>query len=251
MDLTPSIISFDFQPDRLVKTPRGVVFFDSGSRQLGLWASDSVEIRTSFGSHGSDLFDPVDITGSQLDIFVLDQSAHKIIQFDAALNFIQDISLDDETIYPSQMAMDTRRNFYLYSTETNEIRHSGGLSGQLNLFLDLSSNMDGGTCVSDMAINQRDELALLMSCKAQVHIHARSGRLTRRYSVAVNEPIRILPINQSWIVVDEEGMIQVLGSNPIQLPLEDQIVKDAIVVNNMVWVLSDKGITIYDLVTSL
>ena len=69
--------------------------------------------------------------------------------------------------------------------------------------------------------------------------------------MAVNEPIRILPINQSWIVVDEEGMIQVLGSNPIQLPLEDQIVKDAVVVNNMVWVLSDKGITIYDLVTSL
>ncbi len=244
MDLTPSIISSDFQPDRLVKTPRGVVFFDSESRQLGLWASESVEIKTSFGSHGSDLFDPVDITGSQLDIFVLDQSAHKIIQFDAALNF-------NETIYPSQMAMDTRRNFYLYSTETNEIRHSGGLSGRLNLFLDLSSNMDGGTCVSDMAMNQRDELALLLSCKAQVHIHARSGRLTRRYSVAVNEPIRILPINQSWIVVDEEGMIQVLGSNPIQLPLEDQIVKDAVVVNNMVWVLSDKGITIYDLVTSL
>lgn len=249
MDLTPSIISSDFQPDRLVKTPTGVVFFDSRSRQLGLWASDSVEIKTSFGSHGSDLFDPVDIIASQLDVFVLDQSAHKIVQFDTELNFIQDIALEDETIYPTHMALDSRRNFYLYSPETNEIRHSGGLSGRLNLFLDLSRDMEGGTCVSDMSMNQRDELALLISCQKMVNIHARSGRLIRRYGLAVNDPIRMLPINQSWMVVNEEGMIQVLGNKPIQLPVEDQIVKDAIVVNDMVWVLSNKGITIYDVVT--
>ena len=250
MDLTQSIISSDFQPDRLVKTPSGVVFFDSKNRQLGLWVSDSIEIKSSFGSHGSDLFDPVDLMANQLDVFVLDQSAHKIGRFDAALNFIQDISLDNEAIYPSQMTMDSRRNMYIYSPETDEILHSQGLSGQLNLFLDLGRDMDGSPCVFDMRMNKRDELALLMPCQNQVNIHARSGRLIRRFATFVENPIRILPFKQFWLVINQKGMIQVLGSERIQLPMDGQTIMDAIVVNNMVWVLSDKGIIIYDVVTT-
>ncbi len=248
MDLTESIISSDFQPDRLVKTPGGVVFFDSENRNLGLWASDSVEIKTSFGSHGSDLFDPVDVVANQLDVFVLDQSAHKMVQFDAALNFIQDIPFNIESMYPSQMAMDSRRNFYIFSPETDEIYHSAGLSGQFNLYLDLSRGLVGAACVSDMVINHRDELALMMPCNESVNIHARSGRLIRRYALSISDPIRILPLKQSWVAVNEKGMIQTLGSEPFQLPLNGQRIRDAIIVNNMMWVLSDKGITIYDLV---
>lgn len=246
MDLTPSIISSEFHPDRLVKTPGGVVFFDSENRQLGLWEADSIQIKSSFGSYGSDLFDPVDVTANQLDVFVLDQTGHKIVQYDASLNFLQDIPLEDETIYPSQMAIDSRRNLYIYSPETDEIRHSQGLSGRLNLFLDMSRDMDGAACVSDMNINHRDELALLMPCKAQMNVHARSGRLIRRYPISIDDPIRILTLDQSWLAVSNKGMIQILGHSPIQLPMEGQEVKDAIVVNNMVWILSDKAIMIYD-----
>ena len=246
--MTQTIISSNFHPDRLVKTPGGVVLFDSENRQLGIWESDSVNIKSSFGSYGSDLFDPVDLVSSQLDVFVLDQSFHKISQFDAELNFIQDIPLDYTAIYPSQMAIDSRRNIYIYSPETYEIFHSQGLSGELKVFLDLNGETSGNPCGTDMALNQRDELALLMSCNKMVNIYARSGRLIRRFSIPMDDAIRILPLNRSWLIINQKGEMQVLDGNMIKLPMVGQSVKDVIVVDGMVWVLGGTALMIYDVV---
>lgn len=251
LDLTQSIITSKFQPDRLIKVPSGVVFLDTKSRQLGIWQADSVEIKSSYGSSESDLFEPVDITVNQLDVFILEQSTSKIARFDASLNFIQDIVIGNQRIYPSHMALDSRRNIFILSPETDEIFYSKNYSSNFNLFLDLSAELNEISCIKDMAINTKNELAVLMLCKDWVGIYSESGRIISRHRIKIDEPFLILYSMQNWLTLNAKGSIQILGKEPIQLVTDGQQVKDAIIENKMLWIMSEKAIVIYDLASLL
>ena len=102
-----------------------------------------------------------------------------------------------------------------------------------------------------MAINTKNELAVLMLCKDWVGIYSESGRIISRHRIKIDEPFLILYSMQNWLTLNAKGSIQILGKEPIQLVTDGQQVKDAIIENKMLWIMSEKAIVIYDLASLL
>ena len=232
----------------MAKSPQGIAFMDSEQRRIGLWSADSIDIRGGFGTEQGGLFDPVDMISDQLDIFILDQTENRLSRFDAQFNFISSFDIEfEDVLYPTKLAMDSRRNFYIYSAETHSIYKSSGISGEMSQFLDLNTATGLDHCVSDLTFNRVDDFALLYSCNPTVHLYARSGKLIRRFSIDIPNPFIILSFGSLWLIINEMGQLQLLGKNPIQLPIGSATILDAIINDGMLLVLTDSTLIIYEI----
>ena len=235
-----------------MKSPLGIIFLDSERRRVGLWTKDSIDVRGGFGTEAAGLFDPVDIISSQLDIFVLDQTVNRLIRYDAQLNFISSFNFNVENaFYPSLFSIDTRQNIYIYYPELNNIYRSNGFGGKINHFLDLSSNLNPANCISDLALNNNDELALLYECNGRVSLFSQSGKILRRFNTQIKNPFIILPHNSSWLILNTSGKSQFLDMEPIQLLLDGGSISDAIIDNNTLMLLVNSYLMIYEIIDGI
>ncbi len=249
IDLTKNILSTEFQPNRFVKVPNGLIFLDSNRRRIGRWHSDSLYIEGGFGSRRSGLFDPVDIVSNQLDIYILDRSESKIDRWDAQLNYIhaQPISLEGIPLYPEVFSIDQQGRMAVYSSETQEIYLTDRSSNSLNPFIDLNRISHTNDCIQAMGFGYRDQLAILFDCNNEVQLYSRSGRLERRFSVAVDSPIEIIQIREKWLVINGGGHMQVLGEDPMLLPLNGLTILDAISDGEFLQILTKTHLILFDI----
>ena len=114
-------------------------------------------------------------------------------------------------------------------------------------FLDLNTAAGLDHCVSDLTFNRVDDFALLYSCNPTVHLYARSGKLIRRFSIEIPNPLIILSFGSLWLIINEMGQLQLLGKNPIQLPIGTATILDAIINDGMLLVLADSNLIIYEI----
>ncbi|MBT3763937.1 MAG: hypothetical protein HOF82_08390 [Candidatus Marinimicrobia bacterium] len=248
IDLTKNVIDSEFEPNRLVKIPNGLIFLDTQNRRIGSWVSDTLLIKGGFGAGESGLFDPVDIVSHQLDVFILDRTENRISRFDVQLNFIQSISFaeNDGGLFPTSMGNDSRGWLYFYSPETHQIYRSNPNSSQLNTFIDLNSFPRTEDCVASMRFGRNDQLALLYNCINEIHLFSRTGKMERRFKVNIENPALILPFQKFWVILNETGDIQFIGETPFALDLNDAL-RDAIVDGDFLNVLTDKELIIFDI----
>lgn len=231
-----------------MKSPLGIVFLDSDKRRVGLWSKDTIDIRGGYGTEDAGLFDPVDIISNQLDVFILDQTVNRLIRYDARLNFVSSFKLESKSaFYPALFSMDNRQNIYIYYPELNNIYRTKAFGGKITQFLDLNSNISIDNCISDLALNKVDELALLYKCNRRVHLFSRSGKIIRRFNIEIINPLIILPFNLSWLIINEAGQIEFLDMKPIQLLLDGEKVKDAIIDKNTLLLLLSSSLIMYEI----
>jgi hypothetical protein len=215
---------------------------------VGFWSKDTIDIRGGYGTEDAGLFNPVDIISNQLDIFILDQTVNRLVRYDAQLNFIASFKLNSENaFYPSLFSIDNRHNIYIYYPELNNIYRSTGFGGGIKHFLDLNSNLSPNNCISDLAINNTDELALLYKCNSRVNLFSQSGKIIRRFNTQIKNPLFILPYNSSWLIINTSGKIQFLDEEPIQLLINSRNINDAIIDNNTLILLVNSSLIMYEI----
>ena len=197
------------------------------------------------------MFDPVDILSNQLDIYLLDGTDNKIKRYDNQLNYIQSFSLSgNDFVLPKFFTIDSRQNFYFYSFETNNIYKTRSLSGQFNMYLDLSRSGLNEDCIVDFKFDKNDNFILLFDCIRELYLFSRSGRLVRRFSIDINNPIRAINFNNSWFIINRDGIAQFIDKKPIRLILDEQRILDAISYKDSLYLLTESELIIFEIINS-
>jgi len=197
------------------------------------------------------MFDPVDILSNQLDIYLLDRTDNKIKRYDNQLNYIQSFSLSgNDFVLPKFFTIDSRQNFYFYSFETNNIYKTRSLSGQFNMYLDLSRSGLNEDCIVDFKFDKNDNFILLFDCIRELYFFSRSGRLVRRFSIDINNPIRAINFNNSWLIINRDGIAQFIDKKPIRLILDEQKILDAISYKDSLYLLTESELIIFEIINS-
>jgi len=197
------------------------------------------------------MFDPVDILSNQLDIYLLDGTDNKIKRYDNQLNYIQSFSLSgNDFVLPKFFTIDSRQNFYFYSFETNNIYKTKSLSGQFNMYLDLSRSGLNEDCIVDFKFDKNDNFILLFDCIRELYLFSRSGRLVRRFSIDINNPIRAINFNNSWFIINRDGIAQFIDKKPIRLILDEQKILDAISYKDSLYLLTESELIIFEIINS-
>ena len=197
------------------------------------------------------MFDPVDILSNQLDIYLLDGTDNKIKRYDNQLNYIQSFSLSgNDFVLPKFFTIDSRQNFYFYSFETNNIYKTRSLSGQFNMYLDLSRSGLNEDCIVDFKFDKNDNFILLFDCIRELYLFSRSGRLVRRFSIDINNPIRAINFNNSWFIINRDGVAQFIDKKPIKLILDEQKILDAISYKDSLYLLTESELIIFEIINS-
>ena len=197
------------------------------------------------------MFDPVDILSNQLDIYLLDRTDNKIKRYDNQLNYIQSFSLSgNDFVLPKFFTIDSRQNFYFYSFETNNIYKTRSLSGQFNMYLDLSRSGLNEDCIVDFKFDKNDNFILLFDCIRELYLFSRSGRLVRRFSIDINNPIRAINFNNSWFIINRDGIAQFIDKKPIRLILDEQRILDAISYKDSLYLLTESELIIFEIINS-
>ena len=197
------------------------------------------------------MFDPVDILSNQLDNYLLDGTDNKIKRYDNQLNYIQSFSLSgNDFVLPKFFTIDSRQNFYFYSFETNNIYKTRSLSGQFNMYLDLSRSGLNEDCIVDFKFDKNDNFILLFDCIRELYLFSRSGRLVRRFSIDINNPIRAINFNNSWFIINRDGIAQFIDKKPIRLILDEQKILDAISYKDSLYLLTESELIIFEIINS-
>ena len=197
------------------------------------------------------MFDPVDILSNQLDIYLLDGTDNKIKRYDNQLNYIQSFPLSGNGfVLPSFFTIDSRQNFYFYSFETNNIYQTRSLSGQFNMYLDLTRSGLNEDCIVDFKFDKNDNFILLFDCIRELYLFSRSGRLVRRFSIDINNPIRAINFNNSWFIINRDGIAQFINKKPIKLILDEQKILDAISYKDSLYLLTESELIIFEIINS-
>ena len=197
------------------------------------------------------MFDPVDILSNQLDIYLLDGTDNKIKRYDNQLNYVQSFSLSGNYfVLPKFFTIDSRQNFYFYSFETNNIYKTRSLSGQFNMYLDLSRSGLNEDCIVDFKFDKNDNFILLFDCIRELYLFSRSGRLVRRFSIDINNPIRAINFNNSWFIINRDGIAQFIDKKPIRLILDEQKILDAISYKDSLYLLTESELIIFEIINS-
>ena len=75
-------------------------------------------------------------------------------------------------------------------------------------------------------------------------------RLIRRFGINVKNPIKVIALEKSWLVLNRDGMIQFIDQDPFDLKTAELIILDAIAKGHMLYLLTESELIILDLVNS-
>jgi len=206
----------EFSPDIISTGPGEWLFYlDSKSRMLAARSPvGNFFFAGGFGNNYDAFFDPVGLTVSNLDLLVCDRSEKKILRFDYKLNYTGSISLDPHQdgsgVFIDKISTDLWGYYYLYSADDHLIRR-GNASGIDPLpFLDLNQQAIGGVCLESMVIISNGDIGILFSCKDEVVIFNRLGRIKSKLMVTISDPSKLQYVENKWIVINTEGQGQIL-----------------------------------------
>lgn len=200
---------------------------------------DEIVHSSGFGEGQDALFDPVDLIVYNLSLFVCDQTQNRLLQFDQRLNYVGEIvtwSKDhNQHLFPAQAALDPRGYILLYSAEYNSIWKGKITEPGFDQFINLDRETESLVCVKDMAVNERSELGLLYPCGQVFRIYSPLGRRLRTVKVEISDPVFLITLNTTWIVLNRNGQGQIWGpqgSKLFQVNSASDLILDVVPDNN-------------------
>lgn len=243
-----TLIKSGFKPSLLETGPAGWEYYlDLNTRRIALKQNTGRIIFTGgFGREMDALFDPVDHAVFDLFYFVCDRSDNRVLRFDQQLNYINQIVTklpDSQTpLYPDMMALDPWGQIYVYSRNFHTIYKYEGQNFQP--FLDLNRESFALNCLSEFQFDEKGNIMLLYTCKNELHLYNRVGRLIRRYILEIEEPAKLIYTRLGWIILNKNGTGQILKNNQkfsISLNI-NEIIMDAAVFNQELVVLTSQNV---------
>ena len=238
----------EFFPDLIASHASQIAFIDKKNHTLGMYANDSLRIIGGYGSSEYSFLDPVDIVIDNLDIMVLDESAGRVTKYDLNLNFIQLYDLaPDYTVYPSVFDVDSRQNIYYFNRDDGVLYRRNYREQNVSKFIDYSSSSLPFQCLSDIYINQKDQIGVLFDCSNELHTYGRSGRLQRKYSFELKNALKALFVNDDWIIINSAAQVQFINGPLLNLYINQETVLDSYLDQNNLFILTKNNIYIFDL----
>lgn len=242
-----------FTPAQLAVGAAGALYFlDPESHQLALvTATRETRFTGGFGHHQEDLFTPVAVLVSDLEVWVCDRLENRLVRFDQHLNYIGATHLQMEKsappLQPQLAAVDPWGHFLAYSQERQAI-WKGNLEGLESLpFIDLA----GSACLTSLDVSLSGDCALLDPCQEIVRFYNRLGRLGRQQRITVPDPRFVCALEDRWVVLNEDGIGAVLNTRearPLRVNLEDETILDLKVRNDRLYLLTNRQVLIGELV---
>ena len=68
--------------------------------------------------------------------------------------------------------------------------------------------------------------------------------------INLKKPMKVIALEKSWLMLNRNGMIQFIDQDPFDLEIDELIILDAIVEENMLYLLTESELIILDLVNS-
>ena len=117
---------------------------------------------------------------------------------------------------------------------------------KIDKFIDYSSISIDQNCLSDIYINNNDQLGILFDCLNELHVYGRSGRLQRKYKVDIKSPQKLMFIDRNWSAINSKGQVQFINEPVFDLAIEKEDVLDSYFDQKSLFVLTKKSIYIFD-----
>ena len=237
----------EFIPELIAANDSRLVFIDKKNRRIGSYFDDSLRVVGGYGSSSHSFIDPVDIIIDELDIIILDESVGQISRFDFNMNFIQRKSLAlDNLVYPTLFEVDSRKNIYFFSPDDGVLFKLNHYTQKMDKFIDYSSISVDQTCLSDIYINNNDQLGILFNCLNELHVYGRSGRMQRKYKTDIKNPQKLMFINRNWTAINSKGQLQFINEPVFDLAIQKEDVLDSYYDQKNLFILTKTSIFIFD-----
>ena len=240
--------------------PAGIIFAADNEKNE-IYKIDTLGITLkSIGGYGwgeSTFDDPADIFATTLNVYVTDKNNHRIQIFDKDLNYLSQFKTNEseneklQFAYPACAAVSNQGDLYILDSDNTRILKYG-LSG--NFLLQIGGNDAGEYSLTNpinFAISDDGKLFVIDSDKIFVFDQYGTG-LTK---IEMGIEAYNLSIGSNKILLNSVDQIKIIDLNNLQdgfkifdsAQLEiDSPIKEAILFNNKLYVLTDTTIHVYN-----
>ncbi len=242
------VLGHDYNPFLLAVAKNNDIYLvDPIDRRLALLKSTGGHIIVGgFGNTADSFFEPVDLVVNNLEIILCDRSGNRLLRYDLNLNFIADLDL--EQVYPDEVEVDSWGNYFLLTRYNESVVRLENPSFNLNDYIDLRLTGINSSCWSTMGLDVKGMIAILDSCNNRIHTFNRFGRAEVQLSYTIDEPAFMVPLQDSWLLLNASGQWQTVDRNGADrsgfVDIENATVRQITSDRNRVYILTDSSIII-------
>ncbi len=244
IDLPVSITNNEFRPTNFCVSATGLYFLDSANRQVVFLSNnDDIVFAGGYGIDNDAFIDPIEILTSQLQVWIVDRTENKLIEFDHKLNYLRTIEFDQ--IYPTFSGIDDWGNILLQSEQEQKILKANPPIQNFNEFIDLSMWNDVHDCIKDVHVALDGSIGI-MTCNKSVNLFNRLGKLENKFLIDNADNRFLIKLSNEWFVINTDGQItSIRHDEKVNLILEQTILDVAQMDGSLYLLLSDK-ILVFD-----
>jgi len=240
IDLPAKIVNNGFQPTNLSVSHTGLYFLDSVSRQVAFLSNEGVVVFAGgYGMDNDAFIDPIEILSSKLQVWIVDRTENKFIEFDYKLNYLRTIEFDN--IYPEFCGIDDWGNVLLLSEQEQKILKANPPIQNFQDFIDISIWNDINACISNLHVSSDGTVGILSNCNNSVHLFNRLGKLENIFHLEKNDSKYLIKLSDSWFVINSVGQITSIQQNEkVAISIEQTILDVAQLDGSLYILVSDK-----------
>ena len=245
IEIPVEISEYELRPTHFSVSATGFYLLDSANRQIA-FLSNVGELNFA-GGYGIDydaFIDPIDILSSKLQVWIVDRTENRLIEFDHKLNYLQTIEFDQ--IYPEFSGIDNYGNILLQSEQEQMIIKANPLSENFKNFIDLSIWNNAYECISDVHIASDGKVGILSYCNNSIHLFNRLGKLENKFQTNISDGSFLIKLSKNWFIINSAGQItSILSNKKVDLPIE-QIILDVAQMDGILYILFSDKIWVVD-----
>lgn len=240
IDLPTEISNKEFQPTNLSVSTTGYYILDNINRQVAFLSNDNdIVFAGGYGIDNDAFIDPIEILSSQLQVWIVDGTENRLIEFDHNLNYLRTIEFDP--IYPEFSGIDDWGNMLLLSEQEQMIFKTNPQIVNFDNFIDLSIWNDLYGCITDMYIAPDGTLGILTNCNKFIYLFNRLGKLENKFQVEITDSKYLIKLSNEWFLLNTDGqIISIRYNEKVNLPIEQFILDVAQMDGNLYILFLDK-----------
>lgn len=203
-----------FHPSHITSNPYGdIILLDSETFTIAVISSGGTLRTTGGWGVESERFSyPTDIAVSTgQDIYLCDQASDRILRFDRKLNFISDVDLTElrptKVEFPSRIAINRLGEMVISEAEQWELYQLSSDSRFISRFGGLSYGEERFGEIADVAVNSRNEIAVLDLGNEQLTILSRAGSILKTAPLPDEEIVAVESWHSGWLIISSNGKL--------------------------------------------
>ncbi|MBC8175740.1 MAG: hypothetical protein H8E82_08855 [Candidatus Marinimicrobia bacterium] len=218
----------------------------------------TVRVAGGWGTENEMFNLPTDLhTSTGLDIYLCDNTTHRLLRFDKKLNFIAEMEVSNLSPipirYPYQIASNFLGELLIVSSETWEISLLS-VDGQfVTPFGDVSYGRNRFNEIEDIAVNPRNDVGIVDIGSGLFYELTRSGLISQNIPLPDSRKFLVQWCDLGWLLMDAVGILYFLNEKEnsfVEIPQLSSDVKtlnvlDFDVVGDILYIIDDINSIIY------